>query len=189
MNVTSINHFDITEAGSITGATVSLNIQHGDPFNIYYGDADNSRKQSSSWKGHKTTKETLQADLEKSIQESAVFLGESINSEDFYNAALKSHCDCTCSKPVIRNANEKKVIAVDLDSPEYDRSSGRYIVFSCWCESCDKKLIHGTTLGCFRVPSLNGLKERAQLKSEKLIDWPNVITSLEGLVNAQKGNA
>jgi len=169
---------DITGAGSITRVKVLDRIKYGDIFNIYYG---RSSKEGGTWKGKKTTKETFHADLKKSIRAANVFIAESIDSEVFYKKTACAFCDCECINPSILDTNDKKVLAVDLEWPEYGRDSSRYIVFLSECGKCGEDLTYGSGFGSFNSSGLPELKKLAEDSTGLVIDWPKTMTSISEL--------
>lgn len=172
--------FDVSGAGTIRRVTVSENIKKGESFNIYFGDGHYvpHRKESAVWHGNKGVAGYLIGDLEKSIRKSDVFIGESVDSDRFYRKVTEKHCSCLCSDPVTNSDKERRVLAVDLDHPDYGRESSRYIIFKTSCKKCEKSLTFGAGVGSFHSTGIDNLKHLAAKEAREPIDWNNVITNI-----------
>lgn len=175
--------FNIKGAGTIRRATVAHKIKHGDTFHIYYGDGEYTphQKEPAAWLGYDGTSADILNDLKKSILSSSVFIGESINSGDFYTKVAKQFSKCQCDEPALTFAENKQVIAVDLDYPEYARNSSRSIVFLGSCQHCNKELTYGTGFGSFCTTGETKLKELAEKEAQGSIDFDSIITSASQL--------
>lgn len=175
--------FDISEAGTVRRVTVSENIKHGEMFNIYYGDGHYipHRKAGATWLGKKGIGGYLVGDLEKSIRKAEVFIAETIDSDEFYNVAAKKHCKCTCSDPYVKDQSMRTLLAVDLDHPEYGRSTSRNIIYLSKCGRCSKPLTHGTGFGSFYSNGLSNLKQLAEKEARCEIEWNSIISSINEL--------
>ncbi|CAH1588469.1 conserved hypothetical protein [Vibrio jasicida] len=175
--------FDVQGAGFINRVTVSNDIQRGDMFNIYHGYSDeNSRKSTGIWLGDKGIGGYLTGDLEKSIRRSDVFIGETMDSDYFYAMVAKKHCKCNCKSPSVRSRYENRtLIAVDLDSTEFERESSRFNVYTGSCISCGELVTFGNQIGSFNSTGLDHLKDLAVKEHRGPIEWGNVITSRDQL--------
>lgn len=155
--------YNISDAGSIYRACVSATIKVGDIFNIYHGDG---KKSGVIWKGS----------LEKSIELSEVYKGVTKNSESFYDHFSEIYNKCGCEDPSVKKGSSK-IIAVDLESPEYERDSSRWIVWLGACNCCGKDLTHGANFGYYSITGVTEIKEAAKNAARELINWSKVLTS------------
>mgnify|MGYP001109815519 CR=1 FL=1 len=187
--------FDISGAGTIYRATVSNEIKNGEIFNIYYGNSGyvpyhgiQHRKQGGTWRGKKGIGGYLVGDLEKSICKSEVFIAESANSEKFYSHIEKKYKKCDCADLHFGKTSTRKVIAVDLAYPEYQRQSKRSIVLLGNCRECAKPLPYGHGFGECWSNGLDNLKRLAESEARQEIQWDAIITSIDDVEKSTINN-
>jgi hypothetical protein len=172
--------FDVSGAGTIRRVTISPDIKLGDTFNIFFGDGHYvpKQKEGATWLGK--TGYSL-ADVEKSIRRSSVFIGESMDSAKFYARVAKKYCACGCKEPYLKDRKHGNVIAVDLEQPDYSRSSSRNIVYLSECGRCGKELTHGTGIGSFCTVGEVELMALAEKQAGCSIDFGAIVTSTSQL--------
>jgi hypothetical protein len=173
--------FDIAEAGSIRNVTVPRDRKRGDLFNIYFGDGSHIpyKTEKAVWLGLESGKKPLTSDMEMSIRKSDVFIGESIDSDAFYDKIVRKYCVCHCRDPSMKTL-VTEVFAVDLAYPDYARSRSRCIVYKGKCAICSEDLTCMTNLGGFNTTGLDNFKQLIK-ESGSSIDWNTVITSIEDI--------
>jgi hypothetical protein len=88
-------------------------------------------------------------------------------------------CGCTCNSPVLADLTDRKLLAVDLEAPDYARNSSRMIVYGAPCGACRKPLTYGRSMGSFCTTGLKELKAQAVREAGQNIAWRTVITSLD----------
>lgn len=172
MKLTLVNDFhgysdyNVTGAGTITRMTAGENIKKGDMFNIFYGE---NSKAGSKWLG----------DAESSLRASEVFQAITIDSEGFYNALFNSHSTCSCAKPS-STEGLYKLIAVDLEYPEYSRDTCRWMVWLTKCTDCKKDVTFGRVFGNPSIRGLADIKAEAEEETKQAIDWKSIQTTRDG---------
>lgn len=188
LNLVSTKHglydFDITNAGiTISRAAVPQTIEYKELFNIYYGDGHYipNRKEGGVWRGREGVKGDLLGTLERSIRRSQCFIGESIDSDEFYKNMAKRFCQCSCSEPGFVRGAKSCVIGADLDYADYGRSSSRHIVLLGTCNRCKKDMTQAAGIGSYHTTGLEKLKSIVEKDTGAVIDWSSVITSINAI--------
>ena len=173
--------FDVKGAGSIYRATLPIDIKYGDTFNIYHG---KSSKSSAVWLGRKGTQGDINKDLCKSVSNTGLYKGESVNSDEFFDKMVDkfSQCECEDPRPTKASMEPEKVIGVDLFRPDYVRISGRWMVSLAECDSCHKPLTISSGFDMNCPAGEPNLKAAASKRAKQDIDFDSIITSVIDLL-------
>lgn len=105
-----------------------------------------------------------------------------VDSELFYKKIAEKHCKCNCSDPRLRDRYSNRVlIAVDLELPECERESSRYIIWLTECGKCGENLTFGNGFGSYNATGLENLKRLSEKENRKSVIWSDIITSLNDI--------
>ena len=163
-------------------AEVPKNIEAGQRFTFQFGDGHyvEQRSEEAIWVGERGVKGWKDGDLERSIKATVAYQALTKSSQAFYDALAERFCGCTCNVPVVADFGEKRVLGVDLETPDYPRNSSRYIVFVGDCDNCGKPLTWGSSCDSFCAIGVDAIKTKAEADTGRSIAWGSVITTIKG---------
>ncbi|MCY9874780.1 hypothetical protein [Vibrio barjaei] len=167
--------FDIVNAGSIYRVTVSDTIKNGDMFNVFYA---NGSKGAGFWKGKAGCPTDQIMALRQSIENCEVFKQESIDSENFFLALVDHHQSCSCTIPTPASSKQDfTLIGVDLESADFQRDNGRYLVYKTPCKKCNEDTIFAHAFCPSSSTGEEHLKSLATRHHREAINWDSITTS------------
>lgn len=100
-----------------------------------------------------------------------------MNSDSFYNSISEQFTLCECLFPRRDPAIKMKLVAVDLDMPDQQRDSSRYLIYTTPCTCCKQPVTFGVTFGSYNLTGLKAIKAAAEAKYGKKITWSKVKTA------------
>lgn len=159
-------NYNVEGAGLIRRAKFQTPIKNGDIVNLYL---DGGTKEGAEWKGS----------VMATIKASAAYQGTALPSRDFFKHLAKNFNRCSCKQPSVDRQCAKRLLGLDLDTPDYGRVEPRSIVWLGTCAKCRSDLTFmNSNVAPYNVHGLGRLKQMAldQLRVDKLA-WDRVITT------------
>lgn len=167
-----LREFDVADAGSIYKTVATKNPAGQITCEIFF---EVNRSESLEWLGAQRFSKKKLKDV---IKQSKVYQAEHTDPNAFYQYFADKFCKCNCDNPFRSNSIKSKVLAVDLDNPEYGRQESRDIIFLTKCGNCGEDITHGTGFGSYNSYGLENLKGFAKQATSIPFKFERIFTSI-----------